>query len=328
MGPATVCPGGCFLCYAAPPILIYLRTPADNQRGPQHAEHLLADLMQANTRRLAVSLLYTSALGETVLALDVASPLLTPATRAILAHYPGVGVTGVSLPDKDGSATHSIYLRLVPDTRSLRTAADFEDQLQRLLAEPTSGLIEAVTDRRDGLHASIIFSLESASPRRRRRAQRVAAIAAGKIGRWFPALVDGLAMRANGTLWERITVWPFRFSVAGDAPPDAERKLDDHLWCVTIQLQVVSPHEKSRLAQKRLATLAAAFAPFTAPGSVSFQTSKKRVRSLLSAAELAALWHPPVGESPRAAMQPVALPHLPPPVELLEDSSEEGRLPL
>jgi len=174
--------------------------------------------MQANTRRLAASLLYTTVAGETVLALDVASPLLTPLTTALAAHYPGVGVTGPGQVESNQGVVHTAYLRLVPDVRSLRTASVFEDGLQRTLTEPVSGILAAVADRHDDLQASIRFSLEKISPRRRQRARRVAALAAGSLARWLPSVVDSIAMRANGTLWERLSVLPMRFFLLENCP--------------------------------------------------------------------------------------------------------------
>ncbi len=317
-----------FLCYPLDPILAYLRTPADNERGSQHVEHLLADLMQANTRGLAASLLYTTVAGETVLALDVASSLLTPVTTALSAHYPGVRVTGPGQNEPDDGEVHSVYLRLVPDVRSLRTASCFEDSLLRTLTEPISGLLTAVADRNDGLKASIRFTLEKSSSRQCRRARRVAAQAAGSMARWFPSLVDTLAMRANGPFGERLLVWPFWFCSVGKLEPDTEQKLNDHLYWVTIKLSVVAPSSKKALTQKRLASLAAAFAPFTAPGSVTLRSSKRKSRSLLSAEELAALWHPPVATTTVTSMRVASLPHLPAPIELKNASKEEGSLPL
>ena len=284
--------------------------------------------MQANTRGLAASLLYTTVAEETVLALDVASSLLTPATTALSAHYPGVRVTGPGQNEPVEGEVHTVYLRLVPDVRSLRTTADFEDGLQRTLTEPISGLLAAVADRNDGLKTSVRFSLERVTSRQRQRARRVAALAAGSLLRWLPSLVDRIAMRANGPFWERLFVWPFWQFSAGEFERDSERKLDDHLYWVEIELSVIAPSPKQALARKRLTTLAAAFAPFTAPGSVTLQSTDRRRRSLLSAAELAALWHPPVATTLSASLRSAPLPHLPPPVELKNASQEEGSLPL
>ena len=323
-----VCPGGCFLCYASAPILMHLRTPAENERGSQHAEHVIADLMAANTRGRSVSLVYTTSGSETLLALDVASSLLTPLKRSLAAHYPGVRVSQPGATTTESGEKHSLFLRLVPDTRSLRVTADFEDQLQRTLTEPISGLLAAVADRGEGLHASLRFSLEPCSPRQRRRARRVASLAAGPLARWLPAFVDEFAKRANGSLWERLAVLPFSFLGEGEVPDDTTGKLNDHLYRVTIELRVVAPREKSHLAQKRLASLAAAFSPFETPGCVAWRVTRKPVCSLLSTAELATLWHPPVSETHTDSMQAAGLPHLPPPVELVDCSKEEGVLPL
>ena len=144
--------------------------------------------MQANHRGLPVSLLYTSIAEETVLAFDVAAPLMTPAVSSLNAHYPGVRVNKRTGRPSTSGVVHKAYLRLVPDCRSLRISEVFEDQLQRSLTEPASGLLTAVTDQGDALQCSIRFSLEPSSSRRRRRAFRVACRAAGPLKSWLPAL--------------------------------------------------------------------------------------------------------------------------------------------
>ena len=265
-------------------------------------------------RRTPISLLYTTVAGETVLALDVAPSLLTPVTRALTAHYPGVGVTGVNQPEEEQAVSLHSYLRLVPDIQSLRTTADFEDALQRILTEPASGILSAVADRHDGLKASVRFELKPVSIRRRRRAKRVATIAAGPLAGWFPALTDSLAMRANGPLFERLSVFPFWFFPKGEEYTN--KKLDDHLYRTAIVLTVTAPKDQEKLARKRLATLQAAFAPFVSPGTVALRATKRKTSFLLSGAELATLWHPPVTTTKTPDMREAALPYLPAPVEL------------
>ncbi len=317
-----------FLWYRFSPILTYLRTSADNERGAQHTQHFLSDLMTANKRRLPASLLYTSAARETVLAIDVAAALLTPATSSLSAHYPGIRISGSSDDQAEQGSDAVAYLRVVPDCRSLRVATEFEDLLQRTHTDPVSGILTAVEDRRDGLHASIRFSLEPCSPRRRRRARRVAARAAGVLGKWLPSLIDAVAMLANGSLLERIVGLPLALFAAGEVPADTLRKTDDHLFRVTIELRVSGPPAKRHLAEKRLLSLAGAFAPFASPGTVDFLIAKRPVRSLLSAAELAALWHPPVALARTESMKSTPLPHLPAPIGMKDASKEEGSLPI
>jgi len=237
-------------------------------------------------------------------------------------------VTGLGQNEPVEGTVSTTYLRLMPDVRSLRTTTDFEDGLQRTLTEPQSGLLAAVADRHDGLKGSIRLTLQRVSSRQRRRACRVAALAAGSLARWLPSHVDSIAMRANGTFWERFFVWPFwQFSI-GEFERTIEQKLDGHLYWTVIELTVVSPPEKQALARKRLVSLAAAFAPFTAPGSVVLRSSTRRCRSLMSAAELAALWHPPIATTVATSMRAAQLPHLPAPVEMKNASREEEILPL
>lgn len=305
-----------------------LRTPAENQRSPQHTEHVLADLMEANRRGSPLSLLYTSHQGETLLALDLPASMVAPARSAFVAHYPGADfmlAKPQSLPPK----IWSMHLRLVPDVRSLRTWGEFEDKLSRNLTEPVTGFLEAVADRHDGLHASVSFSLSPTTSRRRRRAKRVAGTFFNGFSSVLLGLDDWYAMMANGSRLERLCVLPFFWlSRPVEVPSDSEAKLDGHLFGVSVTLTVRGEPRQYQLARKRLTALAAAFAPFTAPGRVTFRVCRRSRRSLMSLGELATLWHLPVSLAQTASMQASELPNLPAPVELTDGSGEEGSLPL
>lgn len=323
-----VCPGGCFLWYAPSPILVYLRSPAANERSPQHTENALADLLHTGLGRKNISLLYTSHQRETVLAVKLPASLLAAARSAFASHYPGATIlTGQTAPKV--SYSRSLYLHLQPDVRSLRLWKEFEDNLTRTATEPISGFLEAATDRHDGLAATISFSLEPIHRAARYRAKRVARCFGGRVGNLLAGFDDWYAAWANGNLWHRLGVMPLRwFAESGAVPRDVEAKLDDHLFRVSIQLTVSGERRHNHQINKRLAMLAAAFAPFAAPGRVTFCKRRTASRSLLSLSELATLWHLPVTTSQTASMQTSALPNLPAPVELADGSEEERSVPL
>lgn len=284
--------------------------------------------MKANVKQLPLSLVYATLAGETVMGLEVAPSLVSQINDSILAHYPGVEIKQVKLEIPAGRKEYIAYLQLLPDIRSLRTAYEFEDHLQRSFTEPMGGLIASIVDRGDDLQASIRFSLEQVSARRRRRARKVAAIAAGWLGKRWPIVADRLASRANGSWGQRLSVWPYWFFRKGSVASDSDRKLQDHLYFVTVELRVVASRQQESLAQKRLHGLAAAFAPFTTPGYVTLELTKRPRRSLISAAELAALWHPPVAETQTVAMESPGVPYLQLPADLPDSSKEAGLLPL
>ena len=213
-----------------------------------------------------MSLVLTARGDETVLAIDVATPLMSPLRRIVAAQLPGVELAEATDPDHEGER-HVRYLRVTPDVRMLQTAEAFEDRLQRTTSDPISGLLAEVKPRGDGLHPSIRFRLRNATTTQRRRAQRVAATTAVIEPSW-PRLGSLYAVRANGTPWERLTVWPLRFMGSGEVPSDTLTKLDKHLCHVVIELVVVASSRDRAIAQKRLDSMAAAFAPFTAPGTV------------------------------------------------------------
>lgn len=280
--------------------------------------------MEVNRRGVPLSLLYTSHRGETSLAMDLPASMVAPTRSAFVAHYPGADFI-TAKPQSLPSKTWSMHLRLVPDVRSLRTWGEFEDKLSRNLTEPVTGFLEAVADRHDGLHASVSFSLEPTASRRHRRAKRVAStLSILPLG-----LEDWYAMMANGSWLERLCVLPFCWlSKPVEMPNDSAVKLDRHLFSISITLAVRGKPQQYRLARKRLTTLAAAFAPFTAPGRVTFHACRRSHRSLMSLSELATLWHLPVSLALTASMQTSELPNLPAPVELVDGSGEEGSMPL
>ena len=208
--------------------------------------------------------------------------------------------------------------------------ADFEDQLQRTLTEPISGLLAAVADRGEDLHASLRFSLEPCSARQRRPCSTcLRRLPPGRSIVGYLLSSDEFAMRANGSLLERLAVRPFSFFGGGEVPDDTIRKLNDHLFRVTIELRVVAPlagrvtwHRSGslllpppfRLLKLQDALLGESFGNRSVPCC--------RLLNLLRSGI------PPVAETHTDSMQAAGLPHLPPPVELVDCSKEEGVLPL
>lgn len=314
--------------YHPPPILFRVRPPAENLNGPQHAEHLLAELMATNRRGLKTSLLLVGEADETSFAVEVASPLEATLKRSLVAQYPGVELERVSTR-KDTRLNQTLYLRVTPDTRSLKTAKAFDDNLQRVNTDPLSSILGELQSRNDGIGLEVRFRLKNINDRRRRRAQRVAQVTAGPLSEW-PRLCSLYAVWANGTLRERLSVWPLRWFGAGELEPDTVEKLDGHLYEVVIELTARYDDQpgKELLASKRLRAIAAAFAPFTKPGTVTTSIYERPCSSLVGGAELAALWHLPVVEKLQSDIRTAKTPHLAPPVEAINASKKGEGLPL
>ena len=151
-------------------------------------------------------------------------------------------------PKTQEGERHIAYLRLTPDIRSLLTASQFEDKLQRTSTDPLSGLLAEVASRRDGLNVSVRFRLSCVSPRQRRRARRVACVASGPLGQW-PRLAEWFSVRANGTLWERLTAWPLGWFTPAEPSQEIFTKLEGHLFGVVIEISVWASQEKGKVAR-------------------------------------------------------------------------------
>ena len=290
--------------------------------------------MAANTKRLPVALMYGSREGETVIGIDVPPSLKTPLGRAVSAHYPGVERKQVPVHARSDEIPYRVYLRLTPNTRSLRLSEYFLDETNHAATEPVSGLLAAMNEKQDGMRAEVRFLLTRCSTKQLRRAKRVAAVAAKLAADSIPSFAKTYASMANGSFWERVCMLPFSFLhrswilSKGDLPSDSQRKLDDHLYRVVIELTVFAPKRHQALARKRLDSLLAAFAPFCSPGIVAWKRCNKPIASLLSVAELATLWHLPFADNQIESLQAPDLPHLPAPVNLKDGSREEMPVPL
>ena len=103
------------------------------------------------------------------------------------------------------------------------------------------------------------------------------------------------------------------------------KKLDSRLFEVTLTLRVAGPSDDEAAAHNQLHAMVAALGAFTPGEAVTFTPSGVRTRRhrprrrdtfLLSAAELATLWHPASETVQTVAMDTVSSRQLEPPVEL------------
>ncbi len=128
-----------------PLVLVHLHAPADQTRGPQYLEAALdAWLQTANPRRTPIALAMTWDADQVRLSLDGPTESLRPLIEQLADAYPDCRFTRVAEEIEQYPSSWSARLRLTPDIFPLRTFPQFEDRLNRNLADPLAGLLSAL----------------------------------------------------------------------------------------------------------------------------------------------------------------------------------------
>ncbi len=253
-------------------------------------------------------------LGETLIARSQGTPIrLRDVARVVEGPEPKFGDAlvngqpGVALfvEDRDDSGhTWSATLRLSPDVFPLKTHRQFEDLLHRELADPLSGLLSALHARPKGcVDARITLVIRPCRASWYRLAGRVVAriersFAWDRLGYWFAKRARSPQRFVRGVAW--IVGRLARRAESSYDAADARDKLNKHLFETHLVLAVCCAKNQETAAHDAFTELAGAFGRFTSH-RVVFGMSKPRhgipKRNgrgfLLSAEELATLWHPP-----------------------------------
>ena len=202
-----------------------------------------------------------------------------------------------------GTATRTVHLHLTPDVLPIKPYLAFEDTLDRILTDPLNGLLSALrTARGGGVSSSVTLSIRPATDRRIRHSIRVLA----RLRRSFPLIVlQSWHWRActHPRRSRRFFAWLLaRLSRTADTIlPEGEQKLSQHLFEAWLQISVSAPTSARDQADRCLAEITGAFGRFTSARTnfTMRRTNKRRLAAtgrgfLLTAQEIATLWHPPV----------------------------------
>ena len=341
-------------------MLIVLSVPPDNDRGPQYVEHALAAIHHANPCRLPIDFGLAHHDRKVTLVVRCPPDLTRVAAAQLAGHYPAA--TMRRLPDEalgksSGSVTWSTDLRLTPDLFPIRRYPQFDDTLNRNVADPLTGILATmVPDSPGQLHPSIVITVRPATTRRARQARKAVRRLASPFfrnqprlshwyalactSRWAPVRVVpaalGLLANTSGhsTVAPILTTSPSRAHDREEDLQAAADKLGRHLFEVHIRLVVSAVPEDAARAKAKLRQMAGAFGQFTVPRMAGFRASAVRRSSspgrargrgfLLSCEELATLWHPPTATVRAPAMRVTESRELEPPVTVPLASGEEG----
>lgn len=128
-------------------MLLRLRTPAANDRGPLYAEQAFAALHEANAQRLPLRLIFGTHAGNVGLFVGGPSDLQSLVETQLYANYPDCILD--RLPEDafgsiSGNPTLSTDIRLIPDLFPCRRFAQFEDSLNRVTADPLMGILSTL----------------------------------------------------------------------------------------------------------------------------------------------------------------------------------------
>lgn len=300
----------------------------DNDRGPRYAESVLNSLHETNRLRRWTCLELGSHQGAVGLFVQVPSRLAATFTHDFADAYPGCTLTALS--DDVGAITGHIWsvtLRLSPDVFPLKSHRQFEDLLHRELADPLAGLLSSLRARpKSCVDARISLVIRPCRASWYRSARRV--VARVERGFRWDRLAHWYANRARSQRWYvRGVAWLVgRLARAAESShdvADARDKLSKHLFETQIVLTVLCAQSEETMAQDALSTLAGAFGRFTSH-RVVFEMTKPRCGNpkrngrgfLLSAEELATLWHPPTANVRAAKLQTAPFLELEPPIRL------------
>jgi len=308
-------------------MLVAIRTPADNDRGPRYMEKALAAIHQTNRDRLALHMEYRSVDQRVGLCIRCSGELSEVVIAAIEASYPNCRLDAFDEEaveedsDKNGRQVWSTQLRLVPDLFPILRHTQFEDLQSGSFADPIDSLLRAV--RPDGSSSGRIeITVQPAGRRRRGRvrwavqrlntpffrfhyrlAHRFARLATHRLF-WPLAVLLGILAGRPGTLvsFRPIDTSTGRHHDREDDVQAASDKIGGHLFETRIRLVVEVANGTTEFARDRLETMAGGLGSFTVSRLATFRMTRPRrglLRGpggrgfLLSHEELATLFHPP-----------------------------------
>jgi len=287
-------------------ILIAVTLPTEQERSPRYAEQALNAIHAAMTPRERIALEYGIVDGEAVLLVRFPRPLRDVVLTQLAAAYPDAKL--VRQPeDAPPQQRLTRSLRLKPDLYPLRRYVQFEEALERVIADPLSGVLSALATIaiRDGA-PRVQLVLSPVSLRLLRRAQRAVEMLQRRrvpFADWYAThVVTGsipsrlmavglatIARRHDGHIERRISDRHDGEDVLDAAMDKVQRRL----FCAQLRIGFDSGGMNARDREASLRILTAAFGQFTAPGRVDFVQASRRRDFLLSTEEAASLWHAP-----------------------------------
>lgn len=155
-------------------MLVAIRTPVDNERGPRYMEKVLGAVQQAAEGREVIQLEFGSHAGELGLFLRFPRSLRTLILEPFAAKYPACRfaevVTGIG--DAPSGPVWYASLRLTPNLFPILRHAQFEDMLTRSFEDPIDAVLRSVQPQQR-VEPRVAITIRPASRARCRHAKRI-----------------------------------------------------------------------------------------------------------------------------------------------------------
>jgi hypothetical protein len=332
-------------------MLLALRVPATNLRGPVFMDQALATIHQACRHGDQLTFLLATHRGSVGLFVRPPARLATFVAAQLRAAYPDAIVEPTDDPIAPVPNDWHVWrqeLWLAPDLFPLKRYRQFEDSVERVFADPMTAVLGVLSSIDSAVyHADVEVYVRRAGRFRPARARAAVHHLNRPFFRGHPRLAHLYARMASST-WR--SLWVFAWLLARMAPPAqhshdvlalsstrthdreddlqaASDKLGQHLFAARIRLRVTAPATCGEQAKQRLAELVGAFGHLSSPRHASLHAMKlssspRAPRSwstptfLLSAEELATLFHAPTQAAQDAALARVDSRTLAPPPDL------------
>jgi hypothetical protein len=349
-------------------MLVALRVPDGNARTPLFMEQALAAIHQGNPQRLPIRFV-VAAHAEGV-GLFCRFPLQLKAIIAsqLFAQYPECILDELNEDTLDVPAAWTAWTAevwLTPDLFPIRRYGQFEEGLERLLADPLASLLSAVAPSTDHMRPVIELLVRPAGREGPARARACLSKLTRPFFRKHPRLA-GFYARAflSGSFTHRLAArlvgWFDRTGEETKVSHDttgistarghereedlqaASDKLGRLAFEARLRLTVFARSDQEEQSRQKLEELAGSIGQFSSPRLASFETRPVRKHApghppaklptfLLSTEELATLWHPPTAGVQAAAMARVESRELEPPFglprpSLNKDAAVMGRI--
>ncbi len=306
-------------------MLLRLRTPATNDRGPIYAEQAFAALHQANAQRLPLRLIFGIHAGSVGLFIAAPNILQSLVETQFYANYPDCTLDRLPADAFDSTSGEEILhmdLLLVPDLFPFRRYAQFEDALNRVTADPLMGILTTLAQlARDGFLGRIELVVCPAGRKRPAQARRCLHRLNHPFFRSKPRLSHFYAKAAmSSKLWRRtlarVLSLPARHAAERtehsmlhtsasrlhDREEDiqaASDKLGRLLFEGRLRVSISAPASRRDEIPQQLQQLAGSLGHFNSPRTAAFQflpphTSRRlSPKFLLSTEEVASIFHAP-----------------------------------
>lgn len=309
-------------------VLNAISVPADHERGPLYAEQFLAAVHLGNVDRLPLTLAFARHAGEVTLCCRHAPALRGLIEGQLYAQYPDARLRPLpeeTLDAPPGTVTWEAEIHLHHELFPLRRYGQFDDPHNARTADPLTAILVALTPSKgQPLHPVLTITVRPAARRRIRRARRTLEHLSRPLFRHHPRLGSfyvrlgtsrSLALRLAGRLlggWGRGSGAPAERPLETSASRLHDReedlqagsdKLGRPLFEAHLLVRVSAPPEAQADAREKLRELIGSLGHFHAPRLARFHAGRVRRRRrvlrrrargfLLSAEELATLWHPP-----------------------------------